>query len=50
LAVAAPPGFHQGLEIFEQAAGVWSERGVRFQVLVASNAQAGPLPVVAATR
>jgi RNAse (barnase) inhibitor barstar len=50
LAAAAPPDFHQALEIFEQAASTWAERGVRFQVLLASNAEGGPLPVVATAR
>jgi hypothetical protein len=45
-AAAAPPNFRRALEIFEDAALAWSQRGVRFQVLISSDQARRPLPVV----
>jgi hypothetical protein len=36
-AMRAPPAFHLALTILEQAAQFWSERGVRFHVLIATG-------------
>ena len=45
-ATARPPDFHRALAIFEDAAGVWSDRGVPFHVLLASSTQSSVLPAV----